>query len=297
MATTSKRRDPAAKPAPATASSRIDERIRVLRDWRGETLARMRALILAADAAMVEEIKWVKPTNPLGVPVWSHAAIVCTGEVYAKIVKLTFAKGAALPDPARLFNASLEGGTRRAIDIREGETVDARAFKALVKAAVAHNAAAAKPAATRATAAKPAARSATSVKLLSGGNPQIAKGDGDAPVQAYLAAMPGWKREAGRQLDALIVRSLPGVAKAAKWNSPFYGVEGRGWFLSFHVFARYIKVAFFQGASLKPMPPVASKDPQARYLHIHEGETIDEAQFAKWVKQAARLPGFLDPRA
>lgn len=284
----------ASKP-PATAAHRIDERIRALGDWRGETLARMRAMILAADPAMVEEIKWVKPTNPLGVPVWSHAGIVCTGEVYTKVVKLTFAKGAALLDPARLFNASLEGGTRRAIDIREGETVDARAFKALVKAAVAHNAAAAKPAATRA-AAKPAARSAAPVKLLSGGNPQIAKGDGDAPVQAYIAAMPGWKREAGRRLDALIVRSLPGVQKAVKWNSPFYGVEGRGWFLSFHVFARYIKVAFFQGASLKPMPPVASKDPGARYLHIHEGEAIDEAQFAKWVKQAARLPGYLGPR-
>lgn len=284
----------ASKP-PATAAHRIDERIRALGDWRGETLARMRAMILAADPAMVEEIKWVKPTNPLGVPVWSHAGIVCTGEVYTKVVKLTFAKGAALLDPARLFNASLEGGTRRAIDIREGETVDARAFKALVKAAVAHNAAAAKPAATRA-AAKPAARSAAPVKLLSGGNPQIAKGDGDAPVQAYIAAMPGWKREAGRRLDALIVRSLPGVQKAVKWNSPFYGIEGQGWFLSFHVFARYIKVAFFQGASLKPMPPVASKDPGARYLHIHEGEAIDEAQFAKWVKQAARLPGYLGPR-
>ncbi len=246
---------------------------------------------------MIEETKWVKPTNPLGVPVWSHKGIVCTGEAYAKVVKLTFAKGAALPDPARLFNASLEGGTRRAIDIREGEQVNARAFKALVKVAVAHNARTAKPTKPRASEPKPAARAAKPVKLLSGGNPQIAKGEGDAPVQAYIAAMPGWKREAGRRLDALIVRSLPKVQKAVKWNSPFYGIEDQGWFLSFHVFTRYIKVAFFRGASLRPVPPIAGKDEDARYLHIHEGDALDEAQLAKWVKQAAALPGFLDPRS
>ena len=121
------------------ASRMIDQRIRDLGGWRGETLARMRALILEADPEMTEECKWIKPTNPSGVPVWSHAGIVCTGEAYAKVVKLTFALGASLPDPSRLFNASLEGNTRRAIDIREGETVDASAFKALVKAAVAEN--------------------------------------------------------------------------------------------------------------------------------------------------------------
>jgi hypothetical protein len=122
------------------ASRLIDERIRDLGGWRGETLARMRALILAADPEMVEECKWIKPTNPSGVPVWSHDGIVCTGEAYAKVVKLTFAQGASLPDPSRLFNSSLEGSTRRAIDIREGGTIDAGAFKALVKAAVALNA-------------------------------------------------------------------------------------------------------------------------------------------------------------
>jgi hypothetical protein len=122
----------------------IDRRIRELEGWRGETLARMRALILEAVPEMVEECKWVKPTNPFGVPVWSHAGIVCTGEAYAKVVKLTFARGASLPDPSGLFNAGLEGNTRRAIDIHEGESVDARAFKALVKAAVAQNAKAAK---------------------------------------------------------------------------------------------------------------------------------------------------------
>ena len=131
--------------------------------------------------------------------------------------------------------------------------------------------------------------------LLSGGNPQIAKADGDAPVQAYIAAMPGWKREVGRHLDQLIARSVPGVRKAVKWNSPFYGVEGRGWFLSFHVFTRYVKVAFFRGASLQPLPPGISKDENTRYLDIHEADELDEAQLARWVKQAARLPGFLAP--
>jgi len=126
------------------ATQRVDARSRDRGDWRGETLARMRALILEADPEMIEERKWFKPTNPAGVPVWSHAGIVCTGETYAKVVKLTFARGASLPDPSRLFNSSLEGNTRRAIDIHEGETVDARAFKALVKAAVAVNVARAK---------------------------------------------------------------------------------------------------------------------------------------------------------
>jgi hypothetical protein len=128
------------------------------------------------------------------------------------------------------------------------------------------------------------------VTLLSGGNPQIAKGTGDAPVQAYIAAMPGWKRDVGRRLDALIVRTVPGVAKAVKWNSPFYGVEEGVWFLSFHCFAKYVKVTFFRGASLRPVPPGASKHPEVRYLDIREGE-LDEAQFAAWVKQASRLPG------
>jgi hypothetical protein len=128
------------------------------------------------------------------------------------------------------------------------------------------------------------------VVLLSGGNPQIAKGEGDAPVQAYIAAMPGWKSEVGKGLDALIVRTVPAVRKAVKWNSPLYGVEGQGWFLGIHVFAEYIKVAFFRGASLKPVPPGTSKDPNTRYLDIHEGG-LDETQFAAWVKQASQLPG------
>jgi len=127
--------------------------------------------------------------------------------------------------------------------------------------------------------------------LLAGGNPQIAKGDGDAPVQAYIEAMPGWKRDVGRRLDRLIARTVPGVRKAVKWNSPFYGVEGEGWFLSLHCFTAYVKVAFFRGASLRPVPPGASKGRDTRYLDIREHDPIDEAQLADWVAQASRLPG------
>src|SRR5690242_15163909 len=185
-----KKKAPAAV-APATeppAAHLIDQRIRELAGWRGETLARMRKLILEADPEMTEEWKWSNP-------VWSHHGIVCTGEAYTKVVKLTFARGASIPDPSRLFNSSLDGNTRRAIDIHEGEEVDAAAFQALVRAAVARNG--------------PLAEKAGPVKLLSGGNPQVAKADGDAPVRAYIAAMPGWKRDLGERLDALIARAVP----------------------------------------------------------------------------------------
>jgi hypothetical protein len=128
--------------------------------------------------------------------------------------------------------------------------------------------------------------------LLAGGNPQIAKADGDAPVQAYIAAMPGWKRDVGRRLDALIVRTVPGVRKAVKWNSPFYGIEGQGWFLSYHCFTKYIKVTFFRGTSLRPLPSGESKHKEVRYLDIHEDDQLDEAQLAAWVKQASQLPGW-----
>lgn len=138
----------------------------------------------------------------------------------------------------------------------------------------------------------PAKKPGTKPKLLAGGNPQIPKGDGDRPVRAYIAATPGWKRDAGRRLDALIVRTVPGVQKAVRWNSPFYGVEGQGWFLAFHVFTKYIKVTFFRGTALRPIPPVESKDPNARYVHIHEYERLDEAQLASWIEQAAALPGW-----
>jgi hypothetical protein len=128
-------------------------------------------------------------------------------------------------------------------------------------------------------------------KLLSGGNPQIVKEDGDAPVRAYVAAMPGWKRDVGRRLDEIIVRTVPGVRKALKWNTPFYGIEGQGWFLGFHCLTNYIKVAFFRGTSLRPIPPVASKQKEVRYVHIFEGDEVDEVQFVHWVKQASELPG------
>ena len=127
--------------------------------------------------------------------------------------------------------------------------------------------------------------------LLSGGNPQIAKGDGDAPVQAYIAAMPGWKGDVGRRLDAIIARTVPGVQKAVKWNTPFYGIEGQGWFVGFHCITKYVKVAFFRGASLNPVPPVESKQKEVRYFHIHEHDEIDETQLADWIKQASELPG------
>ena len=128
--------------------------------------------------------------------------------------------------------------------------------------------------------------------LLSGGNPQIPKGEGNAPVQAYISAMPGWKRAVGRHLDAIMTRTIPGVRKAVKWNSPFYGTEERGWFLSYHCYDKYVTVAFFRGAALVPVPPGASKDPNTRYLDIREDDELDERQFESWVKQAAEMVGW-----
>ena len=141
--------------------------------------------------------------------------------------------------------------------------------------------------------AKIAKKAAAKPTLLAGGNPQIAKGYGDAPVQAYIAAMPGWKRDVGRRLDALIARTLPGVRKAVKWNSPFYGVEDQVWFLSFHCFTKYVKVAFFRGAQLAPMPPGTSKQKDVRYLDIHEDDPLDDEQLQSWIRQAAALPGWI----
>ncbi|SIT56587.1 conserved hypothetical protein [Mesorhizobium prunaredense] len=147
-----------------------------------------------------------------------------------------------------------------------------------------------KPTKPRKATPKPQSGKQTQPALLAGGNPQIAKAKGDAPVQAYIAAMPGWKSDVGRRLDAIIVRTVPGVQKGVKWNSPFYGIEGQGWFLSFHVFTRYVKVTFFRGTSLRPVPPGESKHKDVRYLDIYEDQ-LDEAQFAAWVTQASQLPG------
>ena len=150
---------------------------------------------------------------------------------------------------------------------------------------------AAKAAEPRKTAPKSQSREVAKPALLAGGNPQIAKANGDAPLRAYIAAMPGWKRDVGRRLDALIVRTVPGVRKAVKWNSPLYGVEGQGWFLGIHCFTKYVKVTFFRGTSLLPVPPGESKTKDTRYLDIHEDDQLDEAQFAGWVNQAGQLPG------
>jgi hypothetical protein len=178
-------------------------------------------------------------------------------------------------------------GTSRASKPRKSATKSKSPPKAGAKA---------KPGASEAKPIKVRKGEKVAVVLLSGGNPQIAKADGDVPVQAYIVAMPGWKRDLGKRLDALIVRNVPNVRKAVKWNSPLYGIEGQGWFLSFHVFTHYVKVTFFRGMSLRPVPPGPSKDKDTRYIDIHEGDELDEMQMANWVKQAAALPGFLGPR-
>jgi hypothetical protein len=155
------------------------------------------------------------------------------------------------------------------------------------------NRVAAKAAKPRESVAKSSARKLTKAAkpaLLAGGNPQIAKADGDA-VQAYIAAMPGWKRDVGRRLDALIVRTVPNVRKAVRWNTPFYGIEGQGWFLGFHCLTKYVKVALFRGTSLRPVPPGESKQNDVRYLHIHEDDPLDEELVASWIRQASELPG------
>ena len=139
---------------------------------------------------------------------------------------------------------------------------------------------------------KAAPKRAAKPTLLAGGNPQIAKGDGDAPVQAYIAAMPGWKRDVGRRLDTLVTRAVPDARRAVKWNSPFYGMEGDGWFLSFHCFTKYVKVTFFNGTSLRPLPPGSSRHPNVRYLDIRENDEIDEARLLDWVRQASRSTGW-----
>lgn len=278
------------KAAPANPKPPLD-------DWRGRVLEEVRGLILQADPAIVEERKWKKPSNPAGVPVWSRNGIICTGETYKGVVKLTFAQGAALDDKGgrALFNASLEGSTRRAIDIHEGEKLNGAAFKSLIRAAAAFNLEARGDRSPEAKAStRKADHSKAPVKLLSGGNPQIAKADGDGPVKAYIEAMPGWKSALGARIDAIIERTVPNVRKAVRWNSPFYGVEGgKSWFASFHVLTKYVKVTFFEGMSLRPIPPGGTpKSQQARWIDIYEDDDFDEEQFAEWVKQAAKLPGW-----
>ncbi len=272
------------------ASRLIDQRIRDLGGWRGETLARMRALILEADPEMTEEWKWmgtsglVAPRDCLhrgGVHEGREAHVRPGGQDPRPIAPLQFqlgrqhAKGDRHPRRGEGRRGRVQGARegRGGPEWPAGEEGQARCEGQAVKV-----------------------RKGEKVVLLSGGNPQIAKADGDAPVQAYIAAMPGWKRDLGKRLDALIVRNVPNVRKAVKWNSPFYGIEGQGWFLSFHVFTHYVKVTFFRGTSLRPVPPGASKDKDTRYIDIHEGDELDEAQMATWVKQAAALPGWVPGR-
>jgi hypothetical protein len=261
---------------PATgkpASRLIDQRIRDLGGWRGETLARMRALILEADPEMTEEWKW------MGTPVWSHDGIVCTGESYTKIVKLTFARGASVPDPSRLFNSSLEGNTRRAIDIHEGEKVDAGAFKALVKAAVAQNGPPAKKARPDASEAKP-------VKLLSGGNPPIAKADkadGESAVLANIAEMPGPDRALGERFHAIIKASAPGLSPRLWYGMPAYAKDGKVlcFFQSAQKFkTRYATLGFMHVANLDEgaMWPTA--------FALKELTAAEEARIGALVKKA-----------
>ena len=272
-----------------SASRLIDQWILQLEGWRGEALARIRTLILKAGPDITEE--W-KDNNP----VWLHHGVVCRAESFTKAVKLTFARGASLPDPSQLFNSRMEDFAQRAIDIHEGTVINGSAFKAIMKAALAQNAPPAKktkPGERKLERAKvqvPQEDKSTAV-LLSGGNPQIAKGDGDSPVQAYISAMPGWKSELGRRLDTLIVRTVPNVSKAVKWNTPFYGIEGEGWFVAYHCFTKYVKVTFFRGTSLSPIPPGESKQQEVRYFDIYEDDELDEAQFTDWVRQASQLPG------
>lgn len=267
--------------------------------WQADMLDRVRSLIRSTLPDIIEERKWKKPSNAMqGIPVWSLDGIICTGETYKTTMKLTFPKGAALPDPAKLFNASLEGNSRRAIDLHEGDTLNTKAFATLLRAAAAANV---KPPNPLKPKAKPASKTKplAKVKLLSGDNPQIAKAYGDTPVQRYLAAIPGWKRVTAERIDALIEQAVPKVRKAVKWNSPLYAAPSAPeseWFLSMHCFAKYVKIAFFRGTSLSPIPPGESKQPEVRYLDIREddstnsGSAFNDKQFIAWVKAASRLP-------
>ena len=255
-------------PEKSNASRKIDEKIADLGNWRGERLSEIRRIIREVEPGVVEEWKW------MGSPTWSRGGVFAVANAHKGKVKLTFAHGAALSDPRKLFNATLGGNTWRAIDFREGDRIDDAALRELVREAVAYS---------TTQSAKPV--------VLSGGNPQIAKGDGDTPMQAYIAAMPEWKSDLGRRLDVLIELNAPDVRKAVRWNSPFYGMEGEEWFVSDHVFAKCVRVTFFNGVSLSPVPPGSGKDKDARRIDIYE-DALDVEQMASWIRQAAALPGW-----
>ncbi|MCB9489697.1 MAG: DUF1801 domain-containing protein [Deltaproteobacteria bacterium] len=295
--TPSKKSNPAAKPPrePSKspdlmgASERIDRHIAGLTDWRGEWMAEIRRIVHEVDPGVVEEWKWK------GTPVWSHEGMYAHANAFKDKVKITFLHGAQLRDPKKLFNNGLDGNKWRAIDIYQGDKINKTDLKALFREAMAYNTTHSVPKSKgsresllKKTEAKKSAPKKP--KLLSGGNPQIAKAEGDAPVQAYIDAMPGWKSDVGRRLDALIMKTVPKARKAVKWNSPFYGIDGQGWFVSFHTFTKAVKVTFFQGTSLNPVPP-GGQAKEARWIDVHEDD-LDEAQLKKWLKQAAKLPGW-----
>ncbi len=303
-------------------------KIAELNDWRGATLARLRGLIQQAIPDVVEEWKW------RGTPVWSLHGLICTGETYKQVVKMTFANGASVPDPAGLFNASLDGNTRRAIDFHAGDAVDAAALKALVRAAADLNEAATRDRTARASqpsvpkasgavrsrqtamplaevdaadSSAPAAKAsrtrrsdASAAGSLGRGQPtgqkagkpaSLPKSDGDAGVQAYIASLAPWQAALARRVDAMVVAQVPAVVKAVRWHSPFYGVEGEGWFLAFAAFQRHVKFSFFKGASLDPVPPVGQFK-AVRSLDVREADQLDEQQLADWIRQAAAIPGW-----
>ena len=261
-----------------SAPELIDARIAELGDWRGEKLAELRDLIRDAEPDVQEGL------DSHGTPVWSYNGVLLVGDGFKDKVKLTFDNGAMLKDPKNVFNAGLDENKRRSIDLSEGDDVDKTAFKAMVRQAVSYN--------TRQLLAKTKGGMIDDKPvLLSGGNPQIPKSDGDAPIQTYINAIPGWKRETTRRIDEIIVENVPGVLKAVRWNSPFYGIEGQGWFVSYHMFSRYIKITFLNGATLDPEPPGSGKDPDSRWIDIYEGE-LDERQLAEWVRQSAAVPGW-----
>lgn len=261
-----------------SASERIDARIAELGDWRGEKLAELRGLIQDAEPDVEEG--WQSE----GTAVWSYNGILLAGDGFEDRVKLIFHSGAMLKDPKGVFNAGLDGDGRRAIELFEGDDVDKTAFKGMVRKAVSYNTK------IRLESAKGGEFDGKPV-LLSGGNPQIPKSDGDGPIRTYIDAIPGWKRETTRRIDEIIVENVPGVLKAVRWNSPFYGLEGRGWFVSYHMFSRYIKVTFLNGAILEPEPAGSGKDPDSRWIDIYEGE-LDEEQLAEWVRQSSAVPGW-----
>lgn len=313
------------------ASKQIDKLIAKTKDWRGDRLAEVRKLIHEVDPDVVEDWKWmgtpcwshdgmyvianphkdkVKLTFFHGAQLPDPKKLFNAGLGGGKWRAIDFREGDKVNKSAlkALLRAAVKYNAAHDVPKSKGSRANmpkkksaksakrVKTAKPSKKAARPSRKSATKSAPRRSS--KPAAkaamrRTAKKPKLLSGGNPQIAKGEGDAPVQAYIAAAPGWKGDVARRLDALIVDAIPAVRKAVKWNSPFYGIEGNGWFMSFHCMSKYVKVAFFKGGALSPPPPVASSDPHVRYFHVHEGEPINESVVAGWIRQAAALPGWL----